>query len=78
MSGHSATFELGQTQTGTGFEGKFLKIKAGAASGDDGESGFGKGAIGVDTTNGKLYVNGGTFASATWKLVTREPVELLS
>jgi len=30
----------------------------------------GKGSIYVDTTNGKLYVNGGTLASPTWKLVT--------
>jgi len=71
MPGHDLLAGLGSNQAGAaGFEGKFIKIKAGAASGDDGESGFGKGAIGVDTTNGKLYVNGGTFSSATWKLVT--------
>jgi hypothetical protein len=29
-----------------------------------------KGAICIDTTNGKLYVNGNTKASPTWKLVT--------
>ena len=29
-----------------------------------------KGAIVIDTTNGKLYVNGNTKASPTWKLVT--------
>lgn len=29
-----------------------------------------KGALLIDTTNGKLYLNGGTLASPTWKLVT--------
>lgn len=30
----------------------------------------GKGSVYSDFTNGKLYVNGGTKASPTWKLVT--------
>ena len=29
------------------------------------------GALLIDTTNANLYVNGGTLASPTWKLVTR-------
>jgi hypothetical protein len=41
----------------------------------DGTSGTGAGTAGIgsiysDVTNGKLYVNGGTLASPTWKLVT--------
>tara|TARA_R100000654_G_scaffold59049_3_gene85787 strand:- start:1263 stop:1484 length:222 start_codon:yes stop_codon:yes gene_type:complete len=70
MPGHSTAFELGQDQTGVEFEGKLLKFHAGAVSGTDGEAGYGRGAIGIDTTNGKLYVNGGTHASSAWKLVT--------
>ena len=30
----------------------------------------GKGSLVIDTTNGKLYINGGTKSSPTWKLVT--------
>jgi len=29
-----------------------------------------KGSLYIDTTNGKLYINGGTLASPAWKLVT--------
>ncbi len=29
-----------------------------------------KGSILIDSTNGKMYVNGGTLASPVWKLVT--------
>lgn len=35
-----------------------------------GEAEAGIGSIYVDTTNGKLYVNGGTKAQPVWKLVT--------
>lgn len=35
-----------------------------------GEAEAGIGSIYVDTTNGKLYVNGGTKAEPIWKLVT--------
>tara|TARA_R100001082_G_scaffold110915_2_gene92391 strand:+ start:9052 stop:9276 length:225 start_codon:yes stop_codon:yes gene_type:complete len=70
MPGHDLLAGLGSNQAGAaGFEGKFIKIKAGAVSGDNGESGFGRGALGVDTTNGKLYINTGTFGSATWIVV---------
>lgn len=65
--GHNAAFELGNDQKGVDFEGKFLTFAAGAPS--DGISGYGKGALGVDTTNGKLYINTGTFTSATWTVV---------
>lgn len=48
---------------------------AGAGVPTDGTSGTGagfagKGSIYSDTTNGKLYVQGNTTASPTWKLVT--------
>lgn len=35
-----------------------------------GEAEAGIGSVYIDTTNGKLYVNGGTKAQPTWKLVT--------
>jgi hypothetical protein len=49
-------------------------VKAGAPT--DGTSGTGagfapKGALCIDYTNANLYINGGTQASPTWKLVTR-------
>lgn len=30
-----------------------------------------KGAMVIDTTNGNLYLNGGTLSATVWKLVTR-------
>ncbi|WP_431490971.1 hypothetical protein [Paraburkholderia fungorum] len=36
----------------------------------DGVGWAGKGSLCVRTDTGKLYVNGGTIASPTWKLVT--------
>lgn len=35
-----------------------------------GEAVAGKGSLYTDTTNGKLYINGGTKAQPVWKLVT--------
>ena len=35
-----------------------------------GEAEAGKGSLAIDTTNGKLYVNGGTKAQPVWKIVT--------
>lgn len=48
---------------------------AGAGVPVDGTSGSGagdcgKGSLYTDTTNGKLYINGNTKASPTWKIVT--------
>lgn len=68
MSGHNAAFELGQDQEGVEFDGKFLHITAGTPS--DGISGFGKGALAVNTANGILYINTGTVASATWNPIS--------
>lgn len=67
MSGHNAAFELGQDQKGVEFEGKFLSFWDGIPT--NGASGYGKGALAVDSTNGKLYINTDTFASATWSLI---------
>ena len=69
MSGHNAVFELGQDQVGANnFEGKFLLISS-AIGGDANISGFGKGALAVDTATGKLYINTNTISSATWTAV---------
>ena len=67
MAGNNSAFELGQSQTGVEFEGKFLSFYAGVPTASI--SGYGKGALAVDTTNGKLSINTGTFASATWTVV---------
>lgn len=67
MSAHNTLADLGRDQAGTGFEGKFFNFEAGTPTASI--SGFGKGALAVDTTNGKLFINTGTFASATWTLV---------
>lgn len=44
--------------------------KAGVPGATDGDGVAGPGSICVDTTNKKLYVNGGTKATPDWKLVT--------
>lgn len=67
MSAHNTLADLGRDQAGTGFEGKFVYFEAGTPTGSI--SGFGKGALAVDTANGKLYINTGTFAAASWTLV---------
>jgi len=67
MSGHNTAFELGQQQQGVEFDGKFLSFWKGQPTAA--AKGFGKGALGVDTTNGKLYINTDSPASATWTLV---------
>lgn len=68
MPGHDLLAGLGSNQAGAvGFEGKFIHISAGEPTASI--SGYGKGALGVDTTNGKLYINTGTFGSATWTVV---------
>ena len=67
MPGHNAAFSLGQAHVGVSFDGKFLSFYAGTPTAS--VSGYGKGALAVDTTNGKLYINTGTVSSATWTLV---------
>ena len=67
MSGHNAAFELGEEQQGVDFSGRFLYFSAGVPS--NGIEGWGKGALAVDITNAKLYINTDDATSATWTLV---------
>jgi hypothetical protein len=65
-TGFSGPVEIGDSN---------FQIIPGAGVPVDGVSGTGagtagKGSLYSDQTNGKLYVNGGTLASPTWKLVT--------
>jgi hypothetical protein len=65
-TGFSGPVEIGSSQ---------MQVLVGAGVPVDGVSGTGageagKGSIYSDQTNGKLYVNGGTLVSPTWKLVT--------
>jgi len=68
MSGHKRAFDLSKPQNGTALEGGFLDIVSGTPS--NSTSGFGKGALAIDTQNGKLYINEGTIKSTTWSEVT--------
>jgi len=68
MSGHNAAFELGQDQKGVNFEGKFLSFWEGTPTAS--VSGYGRGALAVDTNNGILYINAGTFGSAVWNPIS--------
>jgi hypothetical protein len=45
--------------------------KAGVPGSGDGANTAGKGSLCSDTTNSDLYINAGTKATPTWKLVTR-------
>lgn len=64
------------TQTAEGFIcfntalGLYLAFSAGAPS-TLGTGYMGKGSLCTDTTNGKMYVQGGTAATPAWKLVTQ-------
>jgi len=68
MSGHNRASDLGQQQKGVSLDGRFLEFNAGVPA--NGTSGFGKGALAVDSSNGKLYINQGTSSSATWSEVS--------
>ena len=67
MPGHNTAFELGQHQEGVEFDGRFLSFWSGVPTAA--VEGYGKGALAVDTTNGKLYINTDSTATATWTLV---------
>lgn len=67
MSGHNRASQLGQEQKAVNFDGRFLQFTNGAPT--NGTSGFGKGAIGIDSANGRIYMNTGTESSATWSEV---------
>ena len=51
--------------------GGLILISHGAGAPTDAEHGYSIGASWHDTTNGNLYINAGTAASTTWKLVTK-------
>lgn len=67
MSGHNRASDLGQPQKGVDFSGRFLKFIGGAP--ENGLKGFGKGALAIDSQNGRLYMNTGSELSATWSEV---------
>lgn len=67
MSGHSRANDLGQEQRATPFEGRFLQFTRGVPA--NGVSGFGKGAMNIDSANGVMYINQGTVNSATWQKI---------
>ena len=64
MSAHNQITEL---SSATNSQGKIFELSAGVPSAS--RAGFSKGALSIDTTNGKLYINTGTSSSATWTVV---------
>jgi len=64
MSAHNIISELSDAQNS---QGKIFELSAGVPA--NSREGFSKGALSVDTTNGKLYINTGTSTSATWTVV---------
>ena len=64
MSAHNTIEQLSEAQN---TQGKIFELSAGIPS--NSRAGFSKGALSIDTTNGKLYINTGTAASATWTVV---------
>jgi hypothetical protein len=64
MSAHNTIEQLSEAQNS---QGKIFELSAGVPS--NSRTGFSKGALSVDTTNGKLYINTGSATSATWIVV---------
>lgn len=64
MSAHNIISELSEAQNE---QGKIFELSAGVPAGS--RAGFSKGALSVDVTNGKLYINTGTSSSASWTVV---------
>jgi hypothetical protein len=64
MSAHNIISQITEAQNE---QGKIFLYSAGTPTGS--VAGFTKGALAVDTTNGKLFINTGTSASATWTVV---------
>lgn len=67
MSGHNKASQLGQEQKAVNFEGRFLQFTTGVPA--NGVSGFGKGAMTIDSSNGVMYINQGSATSATWQKI---------
>ena len=64
MSAHNQIQELSEAQNS---QGKIFELFAGVPTAS--RSGFSTGALSIDTTNGKLYINTGSSTSATWTVV---------
>ena len=64
MSAHNLISEMNESQNA---QGKMFSVTSSAPS--TGASGYSKGALWMDTSNGALHVNAGTSSSASWALV---------
>lgn len=64
MSAHNIIDQISEAQNS---QGKIFELFAGAPT--NSRAGFSKGALSIDTTNGKLYINTGSASSATWTVV---------
>jgi predicted phosphodiesterase len=64
MSSHNTIQQLQESQNE---QGRIFLLNAGVPTAS--VSGYSKGALAIDTTNGKLYINTGTSTSATWTVV---------
>jgi hypothetical protein len=64
MSAHNTIQELSDAQNS---QGRVFELSAGVPS--NSRAGFSRGALSIDTTNGKLYINTGTTTSSTWTVV---------
>jgi hypothetical protein len=64
MSAHNLISEMNESQNA---QGKMFSVTSSAPSA--GASGYSKGALWMDTSNGALHVNAGTSSSASWALV---------
>lgn len=61
MSAHNIIQELTEAQNS---QGKMFELSAGVPA--NSRTGFSKGALSIDTTNGKLYINTGSATSSTF------------
>lgn len=64
MSAHNTVQQLEEAQNS---QGRIFILSSGVPTAS--VAGFSIGALAVDTVNGKLYINTGTAASATWTVV---------
>jgi hypothetical protein len=64
MSAHNIIDDLTEAQNAQGY---LFDWFAGVPTASI--KGYSKGALAVDTTNGKLYINTGSASSATWTVV---------
>jgi len=64
MSAHNIISQLTEAQNS---QGKILVFTAGTPTAS--VAGFSRGALAVDTDNGKLFINTGSSSTATWTVV---------